>query len=75
MPNTRVDLSAPGNCARFAYDQIGVLGTGVTGAHPADFLIGGAEDWNATAGLNRGSNSKFVPQAGAVTDVNGAGWG
>ncbi|MDC7286080.1 hypothetical protein NXH56_08975, partial [Bifidobacterium thermophilum] len=49
-------------------------GNGITGAIPAQFLVGNADQWNDGVGINRGTGNTFSPAAGTATLVSGSEW-
>lgn len=76
---TRVDLTSSANRAKFTSQTSGnldilTLGDGITGARPAQFMVGDADQWNDGSGINRGTGSRFFLTAGAVTPVSGGEW-
>lgn len=75
----RVDLTASANRAKFTNTTAGNLdiltrGNGITGAIPAQFLVGNADQWNDGVGINRGTGNTFFPTAGTATLVSGSEW-
>lgn len=61
--------------ARFDASIIGPDGSGVTGNQPHTFVTGTAAQWNDPAGINWGSDGKYIAASGsAVTDVSGEPW-
>ena len=72
MPGVRVPVSDFG---KFAADQIGTLGDGVTGTRPPLFFTGDSGQWNSRFGINRGSGLPMFRQTDAlVGHVNGGAW-
>lgn len=76
---TRVDLTNSANRAKFTSVTAGNLdiltrGDGITGAIPAQFHVGNADQWNDGAGINRGTGQRFFVEKGLVTQVSGSEW-
>ncbi|WP_419808401.1 hypothetical protein [Sphingomonas sp.] len=70
----RVDIqnATTGGATRAKFDAsaMGSTGAGPSGSAPLYFLTGNAATWNAGAGINAGTGSKFFATSGtAVTDV------
>jgi len=77
---TRLDLTNSANRDKFFSVTAGNLdiltrGNGITGALPAQFLVGSAAQWNDAGGMNRGSAAgRFFVTSGATTLISGADW-
>lgn len=75
----RVDLTVSANRNKFTGTTSGNLdiltrGDGITGAIPAQFLVGNADQWNDGVGMNRGTGNKFFVSGGLATLVSGSEW-
>jgi hypothetical protein len=76
---TRVDITSAAERAKFAPAAIASRGDGVTGAIPAHFFVGTADQWADTFGVQRGTGNRAFPSwgntdLGPVQGVSGSEW-
>ncbi len=66
-----------GNRAKFTSGTAGnldilMLGNGITGSQPSQFLVDNADQWNDGTGMNRGTGAKFFVTSGLLSLVSGS---